>query len=115
MVRTLRVALHRARRREGAPLSWQDLTFAAGSVVFALALLPTVLGRHKPELSTSAVTAAVLAVYVGAFASLGLWWAAATDGLTTALWAVIAAQRLRRDAADRALLGALDEPWAGTD
>ena len=53
-------------------MTWQDLTFAGGTIVLAIALLPCVFGSSKPARLTSAVTALTLAAFLPAYASLGL-------------------------------------------
>lgn len=73
-------------------MSWQDLLFAVGSIVFAIALVPSIRSADKPALSTSLLTGGVLATYVVAFATLNLWYAAATDAVCVAAWFVLAWQ-----------------------
>lgn len=74
----------------------QDAIFAVGAIVLCLALLPTVLGQHKPAFSTALLTTAALAVFSACFATLGLWLACASNALNGSLWGIIALQVLRR-------------------
>jgi hypothetical protein len=74
---------------------WQDAVLTAGSLVFALALLPSVLGEDKPSAWTSATTAAVLFVFAGTEATLDLVFTAATTAITAAMWTVLLVQKLR--------------------
>lgn len=74
---------------------WQDAVIAAVQVVFVAVLLPAVRAPAKPPLSTSIPTAVGLAVIAGAMATLGLWYASATAGLSGSLWAVLAYQKAR--------------------
>jgi hypothetical protein len=76
-------------------MTWQDAVLAAGSIVFAIALIPSLRSASKPHLNTSLITGAVLAAYVLTFATLGLWFAAATDALVSAMWFALAWQRAR--------------------
>ncbi len=74
---------------------WQDAVLTVGSLVFALALLPSVLGADKPAAWTSATTAAVLYVFAGVEVTLDLVFTAATTAITACMWAVLLAQKLR--------------------
>lgn len=73
---------------------WQDLVFSVGSVIFAIALLPSVLGPDKPDSRTSFLTGGILLVYVVAFATLGLWYAALTDAVVAVLWLILWGQKV---------------------
>jgi hypothetical protein len=73
---------------------WQDIVIAVGSLIFALALLPSVLSKHKPALWTSAMTGIVLVVFTIAYASLSLWYATVTTSLAALLWIVLAVQKI---------------------
>lgn len=75
---------------------WQDIVIAIGSLVFAAALIPSVVSKDKPALWTSLMTGTVLIVFTATYASLDLWYATATTALTAVLWLVLAAQKLTR-------------------
>jgi hypothetical protein len=72
--------------------SWQDGVFTFGALVFIIALIPAVKGPNKPPLSTSLVTGCTLGVFALTFASLDLWYSAATEAAVSALWLVVAVQ-----------------------
>jgi hypothetical protein len=74
---------------------WQDILFAVGGIVFAVALLPAVRDPQKPPLTTSLVTGCWLAAFVPAYATLGLTWAAVTTSISASLWLTLAWQRAR--------------------
>jgi hypothetical protein len=74
--------------------NWQDIVIAVGSLVFAIALLPSVLGKDKPALSTSIMTGTVLVVFMLVYATLDLWYATFTTFLAAALWITLAVQKL---------------------
>lgn len=74
--------------------TWQDIVLAVGSLIFAIALIPSVISEHKPALSTSILTAAVLAVFTATYATLSLWYATTTTGLTAIIWGVLAFQKI---------------------
>lgn len=73
---------------------WQDIVIAIGSLIFAAALMPSVLSKDKPALWTSVTTGFVLAVFTVTYASLSLWYATFTTSLAALLWIVLAIQKL---------------------
>lgn len=75
-----------------------DPIFAAMNFFFIVSLVPTVWHQWRLKASTvpmqtSVLTTAALMIIVLVFISLRLWLTVATDIVTTALWATIAAQR----------------------
>jgi len=79
----------------------QDIILTAGSLVFIAALLPTLLGRDKPALSTSITTGTVLIVFSGVYVSLALWFSAITTFVTAACWFTLALQKYSHSKASR--------------
>lgn len=80
-------------------MSWQDLVLGAGTLVFIVALVPSIRhDHHKPHLATSILTGLVLAVFSLTFASLSLWFASATDAVSAAMWFILGWQvwRIRK-------------------
>lgn len=73
---------------------WQDALFGAGGIVFAAALVPSVLSGAEVPLTTSIPTAIFLAAFVVAYASLGLRYASVTTAVSATLWLILAAQVL---------------------
>jgi hypothetical protein len=73
---------------------WQDLLFAGGGIIFALALIPAILHGDKPPLATSLTTGLLLAAFVVGYATLGLWLAAFTTAASSALWLTLAFQKV---------------------
>lgn len=76
---------------------WQDYVLAAGSVIFALALIPAVLQPGAPPASTSATTAGVLYVFAGVDVTLGLTFTALTTVATAFLWTTLLIQKVVYD------------------
>jgi len=75
-------------------MTWQDLVLAAGGFVIVASLVPTLRNAAaRVPLSTSVTLGTVLTIYVGTFASLGLWLAAAGTAAQVGCWAFIAARR----------------------
>lgn len=74
---------------------WQDWVFGIGTVVFSIALLPSIFGGEKPSLSTSLPTGAILMLFAFTQASLSLWFACFMSIIAGFLWFVLALQRHR--------------------
>lgn len=74
---------------------WQDVVLTVGSLVFMVALLPSLLSEHKPAPWTSFTTATTLYVFAAVDATLGLTFTAATTALTATLWIALLIQKLR--------------------
>jgi hypothetical protein len=74
---------------------WQDILLAAGGWVLAAALIPTLIGREKPALSSSLLTGSVLASFAFAYYTLELWNAALSTAALTAIWLLLAVQAWR--------------------
>lgn len=74
---------------------WADFIFATGGWIFAIALLPSVLGPSKPALFTSALTGSVIGVYAVTFVVMGLWLSAVANGVNCCLWTCMYIQARR--------------------
>lgn len=72
---------------------WQDLIFAAGNIVFIVALIPAVRHAEKPPRITSLLNAAVLLTFAVTFATLQLWYAMTTVLIIGILWIALAVQQ----------------------
>ncbi len=77
-------------------MSWQDLVLASGGALFAVALIPSVIGRSKPALSTSILNSAVLLSYVVVYTQLKLWYATFTTTLVCGLWVILGVQKFQQ-------------------
>ena len=73
----------------------QDFLITVGTLLFLVALIPTIIGKDKPALSTSFLTASVLLVFSGTFASLHLWFSAVTDIANAGGWLILGIQKYR--------------------
>jgi len=78
----------------------QDYILTIGSLIFIIALIPSVLSEHKPALSTSVSTMAVLYVFAGVYVSLHLWLTTVTTFLSGTMWAILAVQKWRQTKSD---------------
>ena len=76
---------------------WQDWVFSVGQVVFLIALIPTIRGKDKPALTTSAVTSLILAFFAYTYFTLELWFSTVSSIAMTAAWATLAIQKYLQD------------------
>jgi hypothetical protein len=77
-------------------MSWQDLVFGVGSLVFIVALIPALFSEEKPPLSTSIPTSLVLISFSLTYATLDLPFAAITGAISGCMWGAIAILKHRR-------------------
>lgn len=66
-----------------------DLVFTIGSAAFLIALIPSLITDHKPEKTTSALTASVLYLFTLNYLSMGLYFSAAIGFLTATAWLIL--------------------------
>lgn len=82
-------------------MQWQDIILTAGIIVMNLALIPSILGNDKPQLSTSITTAAVLAIFAAVYVTLDLWFATVAAIINSSLWVILAYQRYSKKIVDK--------------
>ena len=68
---------------------WQDAVFSAGTVIFILALMPTLLGPNKPSSITSVLTGTILLCFGATYLTLGLWLSGFVAFLNAIVWLAI--------------------------
>jgi len=73
---------------------WQDLVLSICILGFNVALIPTLLSRHKPHASTGVMTAAFQLAGFTVYVSLHLWYSASMSLLNAFLWSVIVFQKV---------------------
>ena len=73
--------------------SWQDIVLSLSLVAFKVALIPSIIGKHKPRITTSVLTSLFLIPEVIVFASLGLWYSFIMASINSVLWGILAVQR----------------------
>lgn len=78
-------------------MRWQDIVLSLSGLVFSIALIPTILSKEKPALTTDLLTCLFVALNALAFLTLSLWFAAATSTLNFIVWFVIFTQKYRQD------------------
>jgi hypothetical protein len=77
------------------PMHWQDMVISVGQWIMIAALLPTMFGKDKPALSSSLMTATLIAAFGVAYGTLALWSSAASSTALTIAWLVLAYQQWR--------------------
>lgn len=75
---------------------WQDLVLAILQGLTIVALVPTLLGKDKPEKTTSLFTSFILLAMAFIFLTMGLVYASVSAALAGVLWIVLFAQVVNR-------------------
>jgi hypothetical protein len=73
---------------------WQDYFFSIGSLVLALGLVPSLVGKSKPAFWTSLISGSVLIGFGFLFYTLSLWASASTACIQGVFWFILAYQKL---------------------
>lgn len=76
---------------------WQDFVLSLCILCFNIALLPTLLSRHKPHVTTGIITAAFQIVAFSVYATLHLWYTGSMCLVNSLLWTIIVIQKLEMD------------------
>jgi len=75
---------------------WQDVVISVCSWAATLALLPSVLGKDKPALSSCIFTGVLVSTFGICYYTLDLLSAAASAWVLAAAWFVLAFQQWKR-------------------
>jgi len=73
--------------------NWHDVVLSVSVLAFNLALLPSLIGKQKPRMATSIMTALFLIPEVIVFFSLSLWYSFSMALLNALFWLMLAIQR----------------------
>ena len=68
---------------------WQDIVLMIGGLMFAVALIPSIIDKRPPSASSSLITGVILFVFCAVYISLGLKLAFAGTLATSILWMVL--------------------------
>ena len=77
-------------------MHWQDWVFSICNWIFSIALIPAILDKEKPPVSTSLTNTVVLFVMAFTFSSLTLWLSALSISINGVLWFILAVQRFKQ-------------------
>jgi hypothetical protein len=72
---------------------WQDIVLAISFAVFNVALVPSVISKHKPALGTSLLTTVFLIPGLVVYISLSLWYSVIMTVINIGLWTTLLIQR----------------------
>lgn len=75
---------------------WQDYVFAGGSVIFTIALIPSVFSPNKPSVWTSFLTGIALLVMAITYLTLEFYFSAVAVFANCCLWATLFVQVFSR-------------------
>lgn len=76
---------------------WQDLVFSIGSVIFTIALIPAIVKRRYPPMSTCLLTSSMLIVYAITDATLNLWFSTIASIISAIIWTFMGVKQIDRD------------------
>lgn len=74
---------------------WQDWVLSGTVAAFNIALIPSVIGKDKPRLITSILTASFMLPQAIVFFSLSLWYSFTMAGINATLWGILAIQKFK--------------------
>jgi hypothetical protein len=83
-------------------MQWQDIVLTTGIIVMNIALIPSILGDEKPQLSTSLTTASILGIFAIVYLTLGLLFTTIVSVISCLLWATLAYQSYAKKVVDKA-------------
>ena len=72
---------------------WQDIVIMIACFGFAIALIPSIKGKRKPERLSCAITMILLTAIAVCFATLGLWLSMASEITAIIAWGILLFQR----------------------
>ena len=74
-------------------MHWQDWIFSSGGVIFSIALIPSLVSKDKPALSTSLMTGVVLVIFAATYLTLSLLFSGIVTFVSAAAWLTLAVQK----------------------
>lgn len=76
-------------------MAWQDIVITVGTLVFVIALVPALISKDKPPVSTSFVSGITILIYAFTFSTLGLWFSFVINIISGSLWLTLAWQKAK--------------------
>lgn len=74
-------------------MSWQDVVIMTACFGFAIALIPSMRGKQKPEKSSCILTIILLVAIAVCFATLQLWLSFIAEITAIIAWGILLFQR----------------------
>ena len=78
-------------------MQWQEIVLTTGQLIFVFSLLPSILSKNKPALSTSFITSVILYIFALIYLSLAFYLTAFAVTTTAIGWSVLAYQKYKID------------------
>lgn len=75
-------------------MTWQDIVLSVGSWVFIVALIPSLVGKDKPPITTSLTTGIVLIVYTVVYFTLHLNLSMVSTAIMAVAWLTLGTQKI---------------------
>ena len=72
---------------------WQDVVIMIACFGFAVALIPSIIGKRKPERLSCGITMVLLIAIAVSFATLGLWLSFASEITAIVAWGILLFQK----------------------
>jgi amino acid permease len=72
---------------------WQDIVIMIACFGFAIALVPSIIGKRKPEKLSCAITIILLIAIAISFATLGLWLSFGSEITAIVAWGILLFQK----------------------
>lgn len=82
---------------------WQDVVISVGQWAMTAALIPSLIGKDKPAVSSGIMTGTLIAIFGFTYGTLGLWSAVISSAVCSIVWYVLAWQRYRMNRRERML------------
>ena len=80
-------------------MAWQDWVLTIGSFIFSIALIPSLISKDKPAVSTSLSTGIILVIYSYVYYTLNLYLSMVTVAITGVIWLTLAWQKWQQERA----------------
>ena len=68
---------------------WQDIVIMVACFGFAMALIPSIMGKNKPAKSSCLITVVLLTAIAVSFATLGLWLSFWSEITAIIAWGIL--------------------------
>ena len=72
---------------------WQDIVIMIACFGFAVALIPSIRGKQKPEKASCVLTILLLLAIAVSFATLGLWLSFSAEITAIVAWGILLFQK----------------------
>ncbi len=78
-------------------MQWQDVVISLAQIVAVFSLLPSILSKDKPALTTCVMNFVLVMIISTCLLSLGLWFSSITAYAIAFTWLILVVQKYRID------------------